>query len=198
MELSNTSSSKLTIQTGAVAFIVLLAAFSRIIPHMPNFSPLGGIALFGAAHFSKKWLAFLIPLVAVWLSDLFINNVIFAHYYSEFTFFYSGFYWQYGSFLLIGLIGTFLFKKINTQRVLGGLAVSSTLFFLITNFGVWAGGTMYAPTLSGLMACYAAGLPFLQGTVAGDLVYTTSLFGGYYLLQRNFNVFQIPSIRYTA
>lgn len=198
MELSNTSSSKLTIQTGAVALIVLLAAFSRIVPHMPNFSPLGGIALFGAAHFSKKWLAFLIPFIAVWLSDLFLNNVIYGQYYSEFTWFYSGFYWQYGSFLLIALLGTFLFKKINAKRVMGGIAASSALFFLISNFGVWAGGTMYPPTLSGLMACYAAGLPFLQGTVAGDLVYTTSLFGGYYLLQRNFNVFRIPSIRYVA
>lgn len=198
MELSKTSSSKLTIQTGAVALIVLLAAFSRIVPHMPNFSPLGGIALFGAAHFSKKWLAFVIPLIAVWLSDIFLNNVIYGQYYSEFTWFYSGFYWQYGSLLLIGLIGTFLFKKINVKRVLGGIVASSALFFLISNFGVWAGGTMYPPTLSGLMACYAAGLPFLQGTVAGDLVYTTSLFGGYYLFQRNFNVFRIPSIRYAA
>ena len=196
METIKTTPSRLNIQTGAVALIILVAAFSRIIPHMPNFSPLGGIALFGAAHFSKKWLAFFIPLVAVWMSDLFINNVIFAQYYSEFTWFYSGFYWQYGSFLLIALLGTFLFKKINTKRVLGGIAASSALFFLISNFGVWAGGTMYPPTFSGLMACYAAGLPFLQGTVAGDLVYTTSLFGGYYLLQRNFSAFRIPSVGY--
>ena len=198
MEPLKSSSSKLNIQTGAVALIILIAAFSRLIPHMPNFSPLGGIALFGAAHFSKKWLAFLIPLLAVWLSDLILNNVIYAQFYSEFTWFYPGFYWQYGSYLLIALTGTFLFKKINTKRVIGGIAASSVLFFLISNFGVWAGGTMYPPTFSGLIACYTAGLPYLQGTITGDFVYTTSLFGGYYLLQRNFDVFRIPSIRYAS
>ena len=198
MEPLHSSSSKLNIQTGAVTLIILVAAFSRLIPHMPNFSPLGGIALFGAAHFSKKWLAFLIPLIAVWLSDLILNNVIYAQFYSEFTWFYPGFYWQYASYLLIALTGTFLFRKINTKRVIGGIAASSALFFLISNFGVWAGGTMYPPTFSGLLACYAAGIPFLQGTVTGDMVYTASLFGGYYLLQRKFNVFRISSIRYAA
>lgn len=196
MQSNITPSSKLNIQTGAVALIIFVTAFSRIIPHMPNFSPLGAIALFGAAHFYKKWLAFFIPLAAVWLSDLVINNVIYAQYYPEFTWFYDGFYWQYGSYLLIAITGIFLFKKINTKRVIGGIAASSLLFFLISNFGVWASGTMYPPTFQGLMACYVAGLPFLQGTVLGDLVYTTSLFGGYYLLQRNFEIFRIPSIRY--
>jgi hypothetical protein len=74
--------------------LILLCAFSRIFPHMPNFSPLGAICLFGAAYFTKKWQAFFIPITATWLSDLFINNVIYAEYYPKFTWFYQGFYWQ--------------------------------------------------------------------------------------------------------
>ena len=69
------NSSKLNLRFTVLVAIILLAAFSRIIPRMPDFSPLGAIGLFGAAYFQKKWHAFLIPIAATWLSDLFINNV---------------------------------------------------------------------------------------------------------------------------
>lgn len=155
---------------------------------MPNFSPLGAIGLFGAAHFSKKWQAFLIPIAATWLSDLFINNVIYAQYYPSFTWFYDGFYWQYGTYLLITLAGIFIFKKINTQRVLAGALTSTALFFLITNFGCFPGNPSYPQNISGLMACYAAGIPFLKGTFLGDLFYSGVLFGTFALLQQRFSV----------
>ena len=67
---------KLNIQTGVLTIIILLAAFTRIMPHPPNFSPIAAIGLFGAAHFTKKWQSFLVPLLAIWLSDLVINNFI--------------------------------------------------------------------------------------------------------------------------
>ena len=119
---------KINLRFSLLALIIVLAAFSRIIPHMPNFSPLGVIGLFGAAHFSKKWQAFLIPIVAVWLSDLFINNVIYAQYYPTFTWFYEGFYWQYGSYLLIILAGILIFKNVTPQRIIAGTLCSTTIF----------------------------------------------------------------------
>ena len=82
---------KINLRFSVLCAMILLAAFSRITPHMPNFSPLGAIGLFGAAYFAKKWQAFLIPIAATWLSDLFINNVIYAQYYPKFTWFYQGF-----------------------------------------------------------------------------------------------------------
>lgn len=105
------SNQKINIRISVLVAIILLAAFSRLIPHMPNFSPLGAIGLFGVAHFAKKWRAFFIPIAATWLSDLFINNVVYAQYYPEFTWFYSGFYWQYGSYLLITLAGLLFSEK---------------------------------------------------------------------------------------
>jgi len=81
------TSSKLNLCFAVLLAIILLAAFSRIIPHMPNFPPLGAIGLFGAAYFQKKWQAFLVPIAATWLSDLFINNVVYAKYYLNFTWF---------------------------------------------------------------------------------------------------------------
>lgn len=182
--------SKFNLRTSVLITIILLAAFSRVIPHMPNFSPLGAIGLFGAAYFAKKWQAFLIPLCATWLSDLFINNVIYAQYYPNFTWFYDGFYWQYGSYLIIIVTGMFIFKKINPTTVIAGAITSSTLFFLISNFGCWIGNSMYSQNLEGLISCYIAGIPFIKGTILGDLFYAISLFGLFSLAQNH-----IPALR---
>ncbi len=188
---------KINLQIGFLTLIIILAAFSRLVPHMPNFSPLGVIGLFGAAHFSKKWQAFLIPIAATWLSDLFINNVIYAQYYPEFTWFYSGFYWQYGSYFLITLLGIWLYhNQVSIKNVAGGSIGSGLIFFLVSNFGVWASGTMYPADLNGLITCYTAGIPFYKGTLLGDLFYSAVLFGGYYLLQKNFSVFRLSHLKY--
>lgn len=185
-----------------ISFIILvsmvfLAAFSRLIPHLPNFSPLGAIALFGAAHFYEKWKAFLIPIIATWLSDLVLNNTLYAAYYDGFTWFYSGFYWQYGSYLLIVLFGLSLFKKITISRTIGGIAMSTIVFFLVSNFGVWIGGAMYPKTFEGLIACYSAAIPFAQGTLYGNLIYSTVLFGGYYFIQLGFPAVRARYIKYS-
>ena len=95
---------KLNLNLLSILALIFLAAFSRIIPHMPNFTPVGAIALFGGAYFTNKYHAFLVPIFSLWISDLIINNFLFS-FYSGFTFFYPGFEWQYSSFLLIKLIG---------------------------------------------------------------------------------------------
>lgn len=182
---------KISIRFSILVLMVLLAAFSRIIPHMPNFSPLGAIGLFGAAYFAQKWQAFLVPIAATWLSDLFINNVIYAQHYPEFTWFYSGFYWQYSTYLLITLLGVLIFNKINPIRVVAGALSSSVLFFIITNFGCWIGSTFYPQDTTGLTACYIAGIPFFQGTILGDLFYAGVLFGIFALAQKRFPILQL-------
>ena len=79
-------------QTLILIAIILLAALSRLIPHIPNFSPIGAISLFGAAFFKQRWKAFLIPVLSIWVSDLFINNIIYSDYYPTFTWFYNGYH----------------------------------------------------------------------------------------------------------
>ena len=185
---------KINLRFSVLTALILLCAFSRLIPHMPNFSPLGAIGLFGAAHFSKKWQAFFIPVAATWLSDLFINNVIYAQYYPNFTWFYEGFYWQYGSYLLITLVGLGIFKKINISKILTGALASTAIFFLISNFGCWIGSTIYPQQFGGLMTCYAAGVPFLKGTLLGDLFYSGLLFGTFALAQFKFPVLKRATI----
>ncbi len=174
--------------------LILIAAFSRLVPHMNNFSPLGSISLFGAAYFSKKWQSILIPLTATWLSDLFINNVIYAKYYPTFTWLSQGFYWQYGSYVLIAIAAFYIFKKINVTTVILGIGSSTIIFFLVSNFGCWLGSTSYPQTFSGLVECYAAGIPFIKGTLLGDIFYSTVLFGSFALLQRRLPAFQYSKI----
>lgn len=182
--------SKINLRFGIVAIMILLAALSRMLPHPSNFTPIAGMALFGAAHFMKKYWAFIIPLLAMWLSDLFLNNVVYANLYPEY---YEGWlwftpqgYWIYGSIALIILLGLFTLKKVKPKNLLLTSLGASILFFLITNFGVWLQGGMYPKTGTGLITCLSAGLPFLQNTILGDLFYTTVLFGSYELIRRNY------------
>ena len=180
-----------------LTLLILLASFSRVIPHILNFSPLGAIGIFGAAHFNKKWHAIIIPIAATWISDLFINNVIYARYYPTFTWFYQGFYWQYAAYILITLFGIFIYKnKINLTNITFGAIGSGIIFFLVSNAGCWVGNSFYAQNFSGLLSCYAAGIPFYKGTLLGDIFYTTILFGGYYILQKRFSILKLAYTKY--
>ena len=189
---------KLNLQTGVLSIIILLAAFTRIMPHPPNFSPMAAIGLFGAAHFAKKWQAFFIPLIGIWVSDLVINNYVYSSSSSNFVWFYSGFYWQYMSYILIIFAGLFIFNRgISLTKTFGGMMSSSGIFFLVSNFGVWTGGTMYPKNFGGLITCYAAGVPFIHNTIISDVLFTTVLFGTYYLLQVEYSSLKIKPLKYT-
>ena len=167
---------KINISYGVIILLILFASFSRIIPHMPNFTPIGAIALFGGAYLKNKYHAFLIPIASLWLSDLILNNFIFT-LYSDFTWFYPGFLWQYISFILIIILGYFFLKKINFKNVFITAISSSALFFIITNFGVWISGSMYTLDFKGLITCYVMALPFFKGTLLGFMCYSAFLFG---------------------
>ncbi|MCB1202388.1 MAG: hypothetical protein KDK41_17220 [Leptospiraceae bacterium] len=168
--------------------IILAAAFSRLIPHIPNFSAFGAIALFGAAHLQKKWQVFLIPAMALWLSSLVIDNVYYAADYTGFVWFYEGFHWQLLSYFAIGALGLFLFKKeVSVMKTGIGALSAGLIFFIVTNFGVWMTSSLYEPTLSGLATCFTAAIPFYRATMLGDVLFTFVLFGGYYLAQQKFD-----------
>ena len=158
---------------------ILFAVFSRVLPHPYNFTPLGAIALFGAAYFrDMKW-AILIPVSAMWVGDLILNNGLHAVWFDGATLFAPYMIWIYGSMILISLFGRTMLRRVTSRRVAGSAVIASVLFFLITNFGVWAEGIMYPLSLEGLIACYAAGLPFFHNTLAGNIVYSALLFGAF-------------------
>lgn len=161
--------------------MILAAALSRLAPHPPNFAPIGALALFGGAQFADRRLAFLVPLAAMLLSDLCIGL-------------YSHMQWVYGSFALITCMGLWLRSRRTALGIAGASLVASTLFFLITNFGVWMDSTTtYANGLAGLVACYVAALPFFGNTLLGDGFYCLVLFGGLALLEKRFAVLREPA-----
>ena len=170
-----------------VISLIVFASFTRIFPHMPNFTPIGAMALFGGAYLKNKYHAFLIPVLSLWISDVIINNFILS-YYNEFTWFYPGFIWQYASFILIIIVGYFFLNKLNFKNVFTTTISSSILFFIITNFGVWISGTMYTFDLQGLINCYVMALPFFKGTLLGFICYSIFLFGALEFSKRKFQL----------
>jgi len=164
--------------------LIALAALTRLLPHPPNFTPLAAIALFGAAYFNRQWLMLAVPFAALFLSDLFINNVIYRELYgNQFTFITS--WWIYAAFTLVMLVGMGWFSnKVTGISVLGASLSASAIFFLVTNFSVWAESGMYPKTAAGLAACYTAGIPFLGNTVLGDLFFSAAMFGVYEWVRR--------------
>lgn len=162
--------------------MIVLAALSRLLPHPPNFSPVEAIALFGGAYFARRTTALWVPLVAMFLSDIalgLMNGGIYADYFTS-----AGFWLVYLCIALSTVLGFGLRGRVGLLRVAGYSLAGSMLFFLVTNFGVWAGSGMYPRTGAGLMSAYVAGLPFLKNTVAGTLVYGSVLFGAFAWLRR--------------
>ena len=183
-------------RNGFIVVMILLAAFSRLIPHPHNFTPIGAMALFGGAYFSRKYLVFLVPIVSMWLSDLVINNVYYPYFFPEY---YNGFVWVgnlwvYASFILIGLIGIYFLQKVNLKNLVGASLIASILFFLLTNFGAWAASPLYPKTGAGLISAFAAGVPFFRNTLLGDLAYCTILFGVFELTKTFWTALQ-PAVQ---
>jgi hypothetical protein len=143
-----------------------------------NFSPIGAIALFGGAYLGGRHWSLLAPFAALFLSDLILNNLLYAQYYEGFAWFTS--IWTYLAFAAVVAIGYVLLHKQRTPlRLLAGSLSASALFFLITNTSVWLESGIYTPNAAGLSAALAAGIPFVQNTILGDLFFSIILFGVY-------------------
>ncbi len=163
-------------QTILVFGLILLAAISRIATHYlgiaNGFSPVIALSLFGGAYISDKRLSFVLPIGVMLLSDIFLG-------------FHSTMWAVYGAIAIGVLIGKFMSNKVTAPKVVGGSLVSSVIFFVITNFAVWAQFNMYPKTMEGLGACYVAAIPFFRTGLLGDLVWSAILFGTF-ALAKNF------------
>lgn len=155
----------------AVLTLILIGAFSRLIPHPYNFTPIVAIGLFGGYHLSNKWSS----LASVWGAMLLSDLVIGIH---------SQMFIVYAALIIPVLMGQLMRSKESALVVVSGAATSSLSFFFITNLGVWLFGNLYASTLEGLGLCLLAGIPFLQYQLAGDLLFSATLFGIFRLAQK--------------
>jgi hypothetical protein len=166
-----------------VAGLILLVGLGRVISNelqLWNFTAVGASALFGGIVLKDKRLAYTVPLMTLFVTDLFFElfTQIDGIYGATMIF-------VYGAFLLITWIGSRM-RKVNALTVLLASIGTGMLFFLISNFGVWATQNMYPHTFSGLLSCYAAAIPFYRNdlfgsfflnTILGSVFYTALLFG---------------------
>jgi len=158
-------------------FLIVGCALLRLAPHPWNFTPTGAIALFAGATYQRRRYAVALPFVAMLLSDAIIG-------------FHSGMPVVYAAFGLTVAIGYWSRERRESVPVGAAAAVgSATLFFVATNFWVWAAGDMYPRTFGGLIECYVAAIPFYANHVAGDLFYSAVLFGVFVWAERRFPVF---------
>jgi len=157
--------------------LILLAAGLRIAPHPWNFTPVGAMALFSGALLKDRRLAFLFPLVALFVGDIFIG-------------FHKLLPIVYASFLVNVAIGLWLRDRRSIARISLATLLGAIQFFLVTNFSVWKFLNSYPKTASGLAACYLAGIPFFWNTLAGDAFYAALLFSSFALAERF-----LPSLR---
>lgn len=161
-----------------ISSTIFLAAVSRLLPHIPNFTPVAAMALFGGVYFTDKKWAFIIPLMALFLSDAAMELFFGYGFHNTMLYVYAG-------FVLTTLIGVMIRNSVKPRTILVASLVSSVLFFLVTNFGYWV--SLGSPMgYAGLTAAYVQGIPFFRYSLFGDLFYNAILFGAFYLAQIKF------------
>jgi hypothetical protein len=161
-----------------LTLLIVAAAATRalplLVPHVWNFTAVGALAIFAGAQFSDKRLAFVMPLAAMAISDVFIGNGFSAVVYAGFV-----------AMVACGLL-------INKRQSVGSIFASSVLgavvFFLLTNFAFFYPSTLYPHNAAGILASYAAGLPFFNNMLASNLIYGAILFGSFSVLSKKYPV----------
>jgi hypothetical protein len=167
------------------AAMIFLAAVLRILPHPWNFTPVGAMAIFSGSLLRNRWVAFLLPLTALFAGDLFVGL-----YKLKFI--------VYVSFALSVAIGRWLVPwrrqawrrtsdSAGVFRIGGAVFLGALQFFLFSNFAMWALSDFYPKTIAGLSTCFTNAVPYFWNTLAGDFVYATVLFGGYALAEKFFS-----------
>ncbi len=168
-----------------VLSVILMAALVRLLPHWPNFTPIAAMALFAGTYFDRKQYAFVLPIAAMFISDLVIGL------HANIPAVYLG-------FAITVIIGLSIRKKVNVGSVMLASVSSAVIFFLITNFASWLASPFYPQSFAGLIECYVAGLAFFRDTtygisffmndVLGTMFFSAVFYGSFYLVQMRFPV----------
>lgn len=159
---------------GLVIGLIVLALVGRVMPHPDNFTPLMAVALFSGALLPARF-AFFVPLAAVAISD-----VLMGYAFDAMTAVI------YGSLTAGAALGLWLGRARTWGRTLAAALAGSVLFFVVTNFAVWAltgAHALYPHTFAGLIDCYVMALPFFRNEATGTLFWTALLFGVFDLVR---------------
>jgi hypothetical protein len=169
-------------------FIIIAAAATRFIyldgqSTWSNFTPVGAIALFGGTYFTSRIKAYMVPLITLFVSDLFITYA----YTGEWTLFYGGFAWVYICFAIMVFIGS-LIKKVNVGSVFLASTAGVFIHWIVTDIEPWLSGTMYNKDITGYYQSLVAAIPFERNLLLGNLIFGAVLYGGFELAKSKFSV----------
>jgi hypothetical protein len=179
-------------RTLALAGLIVLVALTQLLPHPDNFAPITALAVFGGIAYRSRTAALITPLLALFLSDV-VLEVLYRNGLVRDWGFYEGMWVVYGTTALLVLLGH-LARGTRSPAVIAATTLAgSCVFFVVTNFAVWADGSHYPLTSEGLAACYAAAIPFFRNALLGDLTYATILFGAWALAEARFPVLRPSS-----
>lgn len=160
-----------TTKTSTLIALIVLAAATRWLPHPPNFTAIGAMALFAGAFLQSRVLTVFVPLAALFLGDLIFG-------------FHHTMVFVYASVAISSLLSFYVLKNNNVVKTTAMALFSSLLFFAVTNFGVWLQGGLYTADLVGLKNCYLMAIPFFRTQVVADLFYSAVLFGAWAVLRK--------------
>lgn len=184
IEKINTRSLLVTLFILVVAAIRVGINFSGQLHPLTSFSPIGAMALFGGAYFSRRSTSFAVPLLTLFVSDAVLAMTVYAKYGNGIL--YSGWYWVYGAFALMVAAGRLLLRAVTVKNVLVASLSITFIHWVITDMGVWLGSSHYPQTISGFLACLEAAIPFERNFLLGTLFYSAIMFGSFeWLLKRN-------------
>ncbi|MFA6278429.1 MAG: DUF6580 family putative transport protein [Pedobacter sp.] len=170
-------------------FMLLIIGLRVVAPLSPdfkviaNFSGIGAVALFGGAYFKGKLNAFLLPVLLLFASDLGLVLTMGVDYG-----FYTGWYYTYIAFILMVLVAYVVIKKVNVQNVVIASLIGVFIHWIISDFGVWYGSTLYPQTLAGFWVCLDAAIPFERNFLYGTLGYAALMFGVFEALKAKYPV----------
>ena len=165
-----------------ILILVFGALMSRFLPHPPNMTALGAAALFSGHFLRPRALALMIPVLIMLISDFFLG-------------FHPLMAFVYGAWILIGILAMTLMKDAKTWRLMGWASLSTAIFFIVTNFGVWWMQDLYPKNAQGLILCYTMALPFVGAQWVGDMLFSGLLFSIWALLEKKLFSAQAPAHR---
>lgn len=181
---------KINTRSLLVTLFILLVAAIRVginskgqLHALTSFSPIGAMALFGAAYFTNRGASLAVPLFTLFISDTILALTVYSKYSHGIL--YGGWYWVYCAFVLMIIAGKWLLKEVTVKNALLAAVSITFIHWVVTDMGVWLGSRFYPQTLSGFWACLAAAIPFERNFLLGTLFYSGLMFGAFeWLLKR--------------
>ena len=185
MSIQKTNSRNLwiTIFILAIAAIRVGINISGQLHPLTNFSPIGAMALFGGAYFTKRSTSFAVPLMTLFISDAILALTVYSQYSHGLL--YGGWYWVYGAFALMVAAGKLLISEVTLKNVLIAVLAITFIHWIVSDIGVWLNGTTYPKTMAGWWACLAAAIPFERNFLMGTLFYSGIMFGGFEWMKKH-------------